>query len=966
MIEKRMKKISSIVLTLALLLSAISCTDLLDENLRGLGAIKDARTDSLAGARVNVGFNVPMPVATKAMTEDPTITSMHVFVFIDNGVSDNGVLLEVQPATLAGYVNANAEGIDVDGNFIGPEGKTVIARWETDLLMGRGKRRLHFVANLPEDFEEPAAGSAEFTVMRSIQTTGGDVAYWQMKELENGILAYTYDGTGGFGFVGNDGTRDTANVTAISGYVTGSLKPDGSYQYTDTDGSVIDVAKGDYITSTGQKVLDGKGFYASCEVANAVSEIALIRNFTRIKVLTTSTAANASNSNKFHLKSAVLINTPQYGYAVPFDDVHNSFVTEYRNSSVNHKPTHATIYNAGDGYPASVPLNSIVTDLPNGSKQAGHETVNGYTRDSVLLYMYERGIPTQNATAMLVCGTMGSSTQERWFKIEISDEDGAYYPFYRDFTYEVEIKSITGSPGYDTMEGAYGGSAVGDISNSSETTTLTRIDDGNGLTLWVEYIDYTSVSEDSTKVTLLYKFYKGSENYTSTITPEIVSVQGREAAVKRFYTEPYRQVGLDQENGWYQATVVLYGSGSETKISKLRISGTRNNKTLRRDVEYHVMEKQDLTIRADNLASEDAGETTTLYITLPRYLGYSVFPLTLMIEAAKNNLNPGDDENLSVESGPSIIPGGTTNSFHFLKTINFSEYKDVEDATQRTYQVELKTTRQGTAANTNGTAIYVVDQKPYFNVADCSIIAGGPIFRANNVSVSASETSATFTIVSRGDENKTWTLTPNSDDITITNVVTKADPGAEVTGEGDADVTVALPGENTTTEDQYYYLTATRQGFPPVTITITQRGKVVSVSPIIPTTSDNFNGDYQYTGEFSSDLAISFVRGNNLTNSYIELNRNSNQGNATGTKPSVTITAKKITRIVVTWSTDYAVSAENTSISAGGGTIEYQNSQTIWTNNNGADTVTLDFAVVGRYATRPRIEKIQVTYQPEN
>ena len=72
-----MKKISSIVLTLVLLLGAVSCTDLLDESLRGLSARlnqeKPCETDFPDGARLALGFNVPMPVATKAMTDAPTI-----------------------------------------------------------------------------------------------------------------------------------------------------------------------------------------------------------------------------------------------------------------------------------------------------------------------------------------------------------------------------------------------------------------------------------------------------------------------------------------------------------------------------------------------------------------------------------------------------------------------------------------------------------------------------------------------------------------------------------------------------------------------------------------------------------------------------------------------------------------------------------------------------------------------------
>ncbi len=833
-------------------LLAASCTDMLDESLRGRGAIKTQVSEFPEGARLTLGFNVPMPVPTKAMTETPSIRTIHVFVFSSSDVSSNGALLEVQKAELGGLVDKNAI-MDYtqtygengnNGHISNFDANTVLARWSVDLMMGRGTRRLHFVANLPEDYQIPEVGTAEFSVLRSITTTGGEVAYWQMVEVENGILAYTYDGTENYQYVNSNGVLTSNAVSNVPGYVAGSYSSaeGGSYQYKRANASgemtTYDVGKGDYITTEGLKVLDGGGYYASLDLSQSVNLIPLIRNFARIKVKTRS-------SSNFRIKKAILINTPESAFVAPFDDASNQFVAAYRNAGTT-KPEHTTIL--ATGYPATIPGNSIVDGQPDeeAAIPALHNSDN--TVDSLYLYMYERGIPSRKATAMLVYGTL-TGYGDRWLKIEISDTNGSFFPIYRDFTYDVEIKSITGTEGYEEMSDAFDNPAIGDISNSPETATLTRIDDGNGLTLWVEYIDYTSTSTTGGNVRLLYKFYKGNNNYTEdNVTLRIDPVTGRTPAISSTSTTltgtAYSGTAdtPDGQGGWFVVQVPLAGMDQDgiTKVSTLHVEGKLDAKTMFRDVSYSVLPKQDLTLSATPLASENAGETTTLSVTLPPYLGYSVFPLALMIEAEANNLNPGDSENLSVESGPSLFSTGK-NSFYFLKTISYSEYQ-----TSQTYTVDFKTTVNGeeTALGTNATTIAVKDKNGYFNTGTCGVTVP-PYFNFSNngvTTVNATVTEATFDIQTNMTGN--WTLTPGSG-VTITNVVTKA---GEYIGSGSATVTVTFPANNSDTDDKTYTVTASMNGIDDQIFTIYQSKRQLKTAT--------------GTAEFSSS---DFAAGNNIS-----------------------------------------------------------------------------------------------------
>ena len=130
-----MKKIYNLILTAALMLGAVACEEELAPNLPDEQVIPE-------DARVTVTFGVPAEITTRAaMANEPTIESLHVFVF-----SKVGVLIEAVPARSFGAVTTNG----VSGaNF-----------WVADLQMGAAERHLHFVANLPEDYELPTSGSS--------------------------------------------------------------------------------------------------------------------------------------------------------------------------------------------------------------------------------------------------------------------------------------------------------------------------------------------------------------------------------------------------------------------------------------------------------------------------------------------------------------------------------------------------------------------------------------------------------------------------------------------------------------------------------------------------------------------------------------------------------------------------------------------------------------------------------------
>lgn len=673
------------------------------------------------GAEVTLTFSVPTEVPTKVMDEKPDITSMHVAVF-----TAAGTLKEYRKATLI------AEGPEDNG--IGYK-KT----YQVTVFLSSTERHLHFIANAPDELSVKTGGEAY--VINNIITEGTNTAYWQRFVLEDGVTAEYFRGA-------NDSHYDAATKKVTFTYINveGIEQTDVYDVVTDDKGRLcytpddeIMVVEGSYIHSSGRKIVDGTGYTASKEVVDLLSNIPLIRNFLKLRVVEKDDSAeDDENKNNFHPISFALINVPASGRVAPYD-VKNGFIAPYMNpdgGNLTKEYLYGTL-----GYVPTVP-GSIDTSAP---ADADFVTVES----KKFVFMYERPIPTADPTSLIVYGTL-DGVGNRYFKIEINDEDGKYVPFYRNFEYVVELGVVKGSHGWTTAADAYKHSAIGDVSNSVETQTLSQISDGKGTTLWVNEIEYTNIG-DKVKRALIYKMtYKDPSSSSSTVQDLTADVEltigsSSNPAINvasgvttltgsrlegNTYIPGYDKDGNPEEaiptpdgqSGWYFVDVDLFGSeNTGLKKSVVTVAGeSGSGKEMSRKVTYRVMTVQDVTVSASPLTSQAAGQETTLTITLKEDLGFSLFPLVLKIEAEKNNLMPsGANASLPVDYGPSTF--SNANGFYYLYTISYSEYYDAESEKYNTVKtLKFKTTGAGNP--TNATKIHVVDQAgKYFNVGECEL-----------------------------------------------------------------------------------------------------------------------------------------------------------------------------------------------------------------------------------------------------
>jgi len=472
--------------------------------------------------------------------------------------------------------------------------------------------------------------------------------------------------------------------------------PNGIRAQVDKDGDYIDI-NGDKCEETGlDYVVDPES------VAN-MKEVCLVRNFARINI-----TADAVETSHVEVLGYALKNYPQQGTVAPYD---SKFLVNYQDS------TFAQLSKSYEGnFPATASLNTGISDFV---------TAPDY------VYMYERPIPSSDATFLILKANFYPNTSdlsnkvECYYKIDLQDEAGNYLPIYRNFGYTINITEITRA-GYDTPEKAATSTGSGDISANISTQNLTDISDGKSR-LYVSYTDTTIVAQGTYNVKVKYipDINTGTVD-NSKVTFE-VGTAGEAGAV-------FTSVSKGSESdGWLSIDYTTTSPEDANKVQYIKVTGTATSgSTIYRYVNVRLLSKREMTVECDPHYVEPVkGKALDVNITIPKQLPTSVFPLYFKIEAENLNLTPNGD-NLPVYSsksflyadanydgivydkekgnGASLKKNGTT-IFYYIKTLQYTDYKTLSDAATGatvTFTAHFKTTD-----TSKGGIVYVVNDYFY-------------------------------------------------------------------------------------------------------------------------------------------------------------------------------------------------------------------------------------------------------------
>lgn len=415
---------------------------------------------------------------------------------------------------------------------------------------------------------------------------------------------------------------------------------------------------------------DAEGY---AETLRELSGIPLIRNFAKILL--------ADNTDSFELESYTVVNSLDMGYAAAYNFSTGAFV-DYAGKTYEEL--------IGEGYDGSTPSISA-SYIPLS------EALKSKAGPGSPVYVYERETPRENPVYIIAYGKFAGADESTYYKINLRDEAGNYFPLFRNFQYTVNLNAVYRN-GYATPEEAANAVGSGDVSTAIETASLTYMSDGYA-SLEVEYTDYVTTSADP--IHLGFAFYPDMQNLysgeTGASNPFNASVEilinddaGAAGAAIGFIgspvwdAEPYVMVTptQPQDNPKSQSITVLakYESGDRQRM-------------LQRKVRYTVMNPQLMEI-GDAEVPDVTGSDFRIPLTVPAGLSVGMFPLDIRIESENLSITPDISQNhMSVETSRSITGSGKP-AYFFVRTLTYNEYQAQENVNGRkTFHLYFKTTK---------------------------------------------------------------------------------------------------------------------------------------------------------------------------------------------------------------------------------------------------------------------------------
>ena len=551
----------------------------------------------------------------------------------------------------------DAEPVDSFGVETGIEYK-----YRVELGQSNYKRTIHLIANSPTTINADGTsayrlGEHERHVIDNLYTEGGNEAYWASVSLENGITGV-------------------------------------------------------------QKIVGGKQvFEPSEELIEALTNVPMVRNYTRVKV---------TNNASTYLADAeiMMMNIPDRGSVAPLisDGNYAQFATHARaaNSSLNYNDI------AAQGYEGYEPNDMSLTNSTWGAMHEFYERRQQISGKEV-------ATPAFAIVRGRYVGANGEDAEYSYYKIDICYTDettGAVelYNLLRNIEYNITIIEVLGR-GYATLNEAATNAASNNLNFAVETKSLNSISDGERR-LSVEYTQRV-LTEGDAEFTLKYKYETnistGATNNNavvfSNLAGNVLAVNNPNGATDAAKYIVSNVAGAD---GWNSVTFRSQAV-SGTKLQTIIL--TAGN--LQRSIELILGEPYTMTLdmvpgSSTNVVDSKVGAAVEAKISLPLGLPEALFPLEIYLVAEKMTLSPDATKNvLPVITGLSAtgVPSSSGIHFGYIVTIDASYYY-VEDANgNRTgeYRNEkMLYFKTSTADSSSRVNIY----NPYFNIAYDSFTAG--------------------------------------------------------------------------------------------------------------------------------------------------------------------------------------------------------------------------------------------------
>jgi len=554
-------------------------------------------------------------------------------------------------------------------------------------------------------------------------------------------------------------------------------------------------------------------FLPNEETAGIFKEISLVRNFAEINLDMKSTDLTEV--------TWALVNAPTSGSMAIFSG--GAFVDDF--TSYEYVDSTGRMAKGDVTYPGYMVSAAIDDAVPAA------DDITASAADP--LYSYERVLDKTTPTYIMLKGKFKNDTEYCYYRVDLMDEEiGGYFPIYRNYAYTITISKV-GNKGASSPELAAQRNSGGNITMSAEAKTLTDISDGTGR-LFVEYVEHTYISGGEKSFWVQY--IPDVIDHPDSVDNSGVSVSIEDAGTALVSGGT---IELDTQRssrtGYYFYKFTLNGQNDYNDLSSVFQVKATNGKTgedkstLYRSVTVKVMKKMDMTLSlAPKKVDSEAGKTTVLHIALSDTLQASMFPLEFYIEDTKRVLNPtGSDGNgnsiaVPVQTGPCIYDKDDDFCYHFIRTVNWSEYESMhaawiaaKAAGQSTDGIIDFTTEFKTLKGESATTIYVACD--YFNMQSVNLLNDGIYVSPSSATVAYDVTSAEISIET-SEDGISWSV-EGGDGVTV----------SPASGTGNGKFTMTFD-ENNTNAPVQRTATVASQG-KSYTVTITQNERQFSLSP---------------------------------------------------------------------------------------------------------------------------------------
>lgn len=503
--------------------------------------------------------------------------------------------------------------------------------------------------------------------------------------------------------------------------------------------------------------------------ADILRKVGLIRNFAKFNIQST-----ASN---FILTEAKILMAPDVSYVSAYNKTKGEFVTNYADLKVNEL--------LAQGYIGSAPATARVLAEYDNPTPVGSD-------GRISEFMFEREKPTSAPACVIVGGKFNGSATTSYYKVNLVDASGDYYPIMRNFNYLVTVTAVA-AEGKSSIQEAYESAGSGDISTSFEFEDLPEVSNGIS-SIQVEYTDKVVVSDS--QFTLQYRF---TPDITSSATnnkfhwcasapitfPEdgVYVYLGEEGDFGAAITNVELTNDAEHETeGVLRITPVAPGAAS--KLQTINFIGvcTKDGSqvTIRRVVTITVREKFNYSIACDpEVVDAVKGTSVNVNLTIPSGLRQSLFPLQVMIEAEKNTISPKPGEVLPSETGKSLIDPSKP-GYHFIKTITWEEYYHGDGHTTNPSDYTTVFPCQF-VTNTANSTTRIVAVNEYFNAAETMLRNPGDLEHFSSIGLSSDLLVGGFATKAAQSTSLVFT-TENTEVVTISLV------GAYISGTGVTEV----------------------------------------------------------------------------------------------------------------------------------------------------------------------------------